>query len=112
MVVEKKVIGDVIVVDVKKNLMGGLETNECREMVKNLIAKGHKNLVINLSDAKRVNSMGLGMLMACYNLLRKSGGNMKIAGTSEKVNSLLTMTKLITIFERYKTIDLAIESFH
>jgi anti-sigma B factor antagonist len=111
MAVDTKIIEDVIVVNVHGNLMGGSETKECQEKVKSFISAGYKNLVLNLTHVHRVNSMGLGMLMACYNSFRNAGGHMKIAGAGEKVNSLLTMTHLITIFEMYHNADLAVQSF-
>jgi anti-sigma B factor antagonist len=111
MAVELKVIDDVIIVDVDGNLTGGRETDECHMKVKTLIANGYKHLVLDLSNVKRINSLGLGMLMACYSLYINAGGKMKIAGVSEKVNSILVMTNLITIFEQYQNIDLALKSF-
>lgn len=111
MAVDAKVIEDVIVVNIHGNLMGGSETNECHEKVKSFISAGYKNLVLNLTHVHRVNSLGLGMLMACYSLFRNAGGHMKIAGVTEKVYSLLIMTNLITIFEMYHNADLAVQSF-
>ena len=111
MAIKEKTVGDVVLVVVKGKLMGGNETDECHKRVKAIIAKGLTKIVIDLSKVKWVNSRGLGMLMACFTSLRNAGGDLKLAGASEKTNSLLMITKLITVFECYKTAEEAIQSF-
>ena len=91
--------------------MGGVETDACHEKVKALVSGGMKKIVVDLSKVKWMNSKGLGMLMACYTTLTNAGGQLKIAGATEKTNSLLMMTKLITIFDAYNTTDEAVENF-
>jgi len=68
-------------------------------------------LVFNLASVKWLNSRGLGMLMACYTSCKNAGGELKIAGATEKVNSLLMMTKLLTIFETFENVDRAVGSY-
>lgn len=111
MAIKEKIIRNVTVLEIKGKLMGGPETDECHEKVKQLIADGRKNLVIDLSKVKWVNSRGLGMLMACFTSCRNVGGDIKLAGTTEKVNSLLMITKLMTIFETFDNVDQAVGSF-
>jgi anti-sigma B factor antagonist len=111
MTVKDKIIEDVAVITVKGNLMGGNETDECHQTVKKLIEDGQKKLVIDLSKVKWMNSRGLGMLMACHTTISNADGMLKIAGATEKVNSLFIMTKLMTIFDSYENADRAIGSF-
>ena len=107
----KKVDNNIAVVVVKGKLMGGPETDACHQKVKEMITDGHNNVIIDLSNVKWLNSRGLGMLMACFTSCKNSGGEMKIAGATEKVNSLLMMTKLMTIFESFDNADQAVGSF-
>ena len=106
-----KIVRDVAVVTAKGKLMGGPETDECHQKMKTLISEGHKKFVIDLSKVKWVNSRGFGMLMACYTSCKNAGGDLKIAGATEKVNSLLMITKLITVFECFDNVDQAIGSY-
>ncbi|MBN2414581.1 STAS domain-containing protein [bacterium] len=106
-----KMVDDVAVLTVKGNLMGGSETDSCHMKVKELLEEKTKKIVADLSHVKWVNSKGLGMLMACLTSSKNSGGVFKICGASEKVNSLLMITKLITIFECFDTVDEAVASF-
>lgn len=102
---------DVAVVAIKGNLMGGKETDSCHEEVKNLLRDGKKKIVADLSSVKWMNSKGLGMLMACLTSVRNAEGVFKISGSSDKVKSLLMITKLITIFETYNSVEEAVDSF-
>ena len=111
MAVKESIVNDIAVVEVKGKLMGGKETEECHDKVKSLLDRGYKKLIIDLSHVKWVNSKGLGMLMAGYTSCRNASGDLKIAGAQEKVNSLLMMTKLITIFESFDNTDQAIGSY-
>lgn len=111
MAVKEKIIGNVAVLMVSGKLMGGNETREVHEKVKSLINDGLKKVVIDLSKVKWLNSQGLGMLMACFTSLRNAGGDLRIAGATDRVNSLLMITKLITIFETFETADRAVATF-
>ena len=111
MAVKEKIIGDVAVLSVSGNLMGGNETQEIHTVVKSLIADGIKKVVIDLSKVKWLNSQGLGVLMASFTSLRNANGNLRIAGATDKVNSLLMITQLITIFDNYETVDRAVATF-
>ena len=109
--VKERMVEGIAVIEVKGNLMGGKETDECHGKVKDLIEGGKKKVVIDLSNVKWMNSKGLGMLMACYTSCQNSDANLKIAGATDKVNSLFMMTKLMTIFDTYENADRAIGSF-
>jgi anti-sigma B factor antagonist len=98
-----------VVIELKGNVMGGPETQEFSELVHKLLDEGKKNIVVNLSGVKFMNSSGLGMLISGYTTIKNGGGKFAIAGATEKINSLLVVTKLITIFENFKTVDEAVE---
>ena len=111
MAIKEKIVGNVAVITITGNLMGGDETKEVHEKVKSLIADDIKKVVIDLSKVKWINSSGLGVLISCLTSLEKVDGALKIAGATEKVNSLFMMTKLITIFDTYETVYRATAAF-
>jgi len=111
MATKVKMINDIAVIEMKGKLWGGEECKAAHEKVKSMIGEGTNKVVVDLSKVKWMNSQGLGMLMACHTSLKNSGGILKVAGATEKVNSLFMVTKLITIFENYQTADRAIASF-
>ncbi len=100
-----------VVLEIKGNVMGGPEAAEFQEMIKNLVNEGKKNIVIDLGDVKFMNSSGLGMLISGYTSIKNAGGEFKLANATEKIQSLFVMTKLITIFENYDSVDEAVNAF-
>lgn len=111
MSVKEKIVGNVAVLSISGKMMGGTETDEVHEKVKSLIADKIKRVVIDLSKVKWMNSRGIGILMACFTSLKNEDGTMKVAGATEKVNSLLMLTQIITVFDHYETVDRALASF-
>jgi anti-sigma B factor antagonist len=58
-----------------------------------------------------MNSSGLGILITSLTSLRNAGGDLKICGASDRIESLLMVTKLITVFKHYKTLDEAVAAY-
>ncbi len=102
---------EAVVIELKGNVMGGEDTKEFNDLLHKLIDEGKKNIVVDLSDVKFMNSSGLGMMIGGLTTMKKAGGNLKLARVTEKIESLLIITKLITIFEFYENVDDAIKSF-
>jgi len=111
MSVKSELKGNVVILHVKGKLMGGKETDECHLKVKDLVAEGKKDIVVDLSKVAWVNSRGLGMLMACFTSIKNADGVFKISGATKKTKSLFMLTKLLTIFECYDKVDEAVASF-
>lgn len=100
-----------VVVELVGNVMGGPEAQEFSDLLHKLLDEGKKNVVIDLAETKFMNSSGLGMLISGYTTMKNGGGSLKLANATEKIESLLVITKLITIFENFATVDDAIKSF-
>lgn len=100
-----------VVLELKGNVMGGPDAAEFSELLHKLIEEGKKNIVLDLSDVKFMNSSGLGMLISGLTTVKKEDGQLKLANVTEKIQSLLMITKLITIFECFESVEEAIQSF-
>jgi len=111
MKIKEKIEGDVAVITVTGNMMGGPETTALHDKVKSLMADGLKRVVIDLKGVKWMNSSGLGVLMACMTSLNNANGSLKIASVTEKVKSLLMITQLMRIFDTYENAERAVGSF-
>lgn len=111
MKIKEKIEGNVAILSVAGNMMGGPETAALHEKVKSLMSDGIKKVIIDLSKVKWMNSSGLGVLMSCWGSLRKEGGNLKLANVSEKIDSLLMITQLVQFFETFETVERAMASF-
>ena len=100
-----------VVVELKGNVMGGEDTKEFNELLHKLIDEGKKKVIVDLSDVKFMNSSGLGMLISGLTTMKRENGSLKLANVTEKIESLLIITKLITIFESFDNVDEAVNSF-
>ncbi len=100
-----------VVIELKGNVMGGPEAQEFSDLLHKLIDEGKKNIVIDLADTKFMNSSGLGMLISGYTTIKNGGGVFKLANATDKIESLLVITKLITIFDHYTSVNEAVNSF-
>lgn len=102
---------EAVVLELKGNVMGGDDTKEFNETLHKLIDQGKTRMVIDLGGVKFMNSSGLGMLIGGLTTMKKAEGHLKLANVTEKIESLLIITKLIKIFESYDSVDEAVKSF-
>ncbi len=109
--IKEKIVEDIAVVIPSGKLMGGPETDNLHEKIKSLIDDDMIKIVIDLSKVKWMNSLGLGILMSCFTSVAVAGGNLKLAGVTEKVQSLLMITQVIALFEHHDDVDKAIAAF-
>jgi len=111
MAIKENMIGGVSVLELRGNLMGGPETAEVHKRVKDLAANGVKKVVVDLGGVSWMNSTGLGALMSSLTTMRNNDGDLKIARATDKVKSLFIVTKLITIFDSFDSVDEALKAF-
>jgi anti-sigma B factor antagonist len=104
-------IDGVVVLEPKGKIMGGPDATVLHDMLHDFIDQKMKKVVIDLSKVEWMNSTGLGILISGLTTLRNNGGELKLACITEKIESLLTITKLITVFENYDSVDEAVKSF-
>ena len=100
-----------VVIEFKGNVMGGPDAVSLNEKLHELIENDKTNVVVDLGKVKFMNSSGLGMLIGALTTMKKAGGDLRIANATDKIESLLIITKLITVFKHYKTLDEAIASY-
>jgi anti-sigma B factor antagonist len=106
-----KDVKGISVLELSGNVMGGPEATELNTELHKLISAGKSKVVVDLGDVKFMNSSGLGMLIRALTTVRNAGGDMKLARPSEKIESLLVVTKLITVFDHHESVDKAVAAF-
>jgi len=100
-----------VVIDLKGNVIGGPDSEKFSKLLHDLLDEGKKHVVVNLGSVKFMNSSGLGMLISGFTTMKNGGGSLILANATEKINSLLVITKLITIFENFESVDEAVKTF-
>ena len=95
--------GNVTVLDLGGNLTVGAPVAALREAIQAEIGQGHHKLILNLADVSYIDSSGLGELVWAYTSLRNRGGDVKLLNLTRKVQDLLQLTKLLTVFDTYES---------
>ena len=106
-----KQIDDVLVIEIKGEIMGGADSESFRNIIYEAIEQEKVFIVANLKDATWMNSSGLGMLISGLTTLRSSGGDLRLTNLSEKVRRPLEITKLESVFLTYNSVEEAIASY-
>jgi anti-sigma B factor antagonist len=101
----------VSVLEPKGKIMGGPDATILHEKLHELIEQGKKKVIIDLSKVEWMNSTGLGILISGLTTLRNNEGELKLANVTDKIQSLLTITKLVTVFEAFDSVEDAVKSF-
>jgi anti-sigma B factor antagonist len=101
----------VVILEPKGKIMGGPDATLLHDQLHEFIDQSKKKVVIDLGKVDWMNSTGLGILISGLTTLRNNGGELKLANVTEKIQSLLTITKLITVFECFDSVEEAVKSF-
>lgn len=102
----------VMILEPKGKIMGGPDATALHDKLHELINQGKKKVIIDLAKVDWMNSTGLGILISGLTTMRNNSGELKLSNVTEKIQSLLTITKLITIFETFDSVDQAVGSFN
>jgi anti-sigma B factor antagonist len=109
--ISEKQIDGVTVLGFEGRITLGDESNQLRTKVKEVLGKGKSQIVLDLAGVSYIDSAGLGMLMAGYASAQNQGATLKLANLTKKFNELLNITKLVTIFDTYDSVEAAVKSF-
>jgi len=104
-------VGDVTVADVTGKLTLGEGSSAFRDALRNLIAQGHKKILLNLHAVSYIDSSGIGELVAGYTTVTSGGGKLKLLNLTQRVQSPLQSTKLYTVFEVFDDETTGVKSF-
>ncbi len=104
-------VGDVTVIDAAGRITLGEGSTTFRDTIKDLVAKGDKKVLLNLSEVSYIDSSGIGELVSGFTTVSNSGGKLKLVGLTKRVQDLLQITKLYTVFEVFDEEAPALASF-
>ncbi|MGD0100353.1 MAG: STAS domain-containing protein [Acidobacteriota bacterium] len=104
-------MANVIIIDVDGKIVLGEGDVEIKKTVDNLLERGNKNFLLNLAKVPYLDSAGLGEIIRCFTALRRSGGNFKLLSPNRRIIDLLTITKLLDVFDTYDNESVAVASF-
>ena len=104
-------VGGVTIVDIKGRIVLGEESGALRDLVRDLLGKGHRLILLNLGHVHYIDTSGLGALVSSFTSARKQGGELKLLNLTDKVTDLMQITRLYTVFDIQNDEAVAVKSF-
>jgi anti-sigma B factor antagonist len=104
-------VGDVTVIDASGRITLGEGSSTVRDTIRDLTAKGNKKLILNLGDVTYIDSSGIGELVSGFTSVTNQGGQLKLLNLTKRVQELLQITKLYTVFECFDDEAAAVRSY-
>jgi anti-sigma B factor antagonist len=111
MEIEERVVNSVTILDLKGKLILGEGDELLRDKVNSLVHQGRKNILLNLEGVPYIDSAGLGEVVRTYTTVSRQGGKLKLLHLTKRIQDLLSITKLLTVFETYDSEPEALKSF-
>lgn len=109
--INERRVGKVTILDIEGNLRIGEGSAQLQQAIRRLLAEGQNQILLNLGQVAYIDSSGLGEMVAAHVATSKSGGEIKLLHLTQRVRELMTITKLVTVFESYETEAEALERY-
>ena len=104
-------VDSINVIDVSGRITLGEGCTQLRQLIRDLLGKGGKNILLNLADVTYIDSSGIGELVSAFTAVSNQGGQLKLLNLTKKVHDLLQITKLYTVFDVHDDEAKAITAF-
>ncbi len=111
MQIEERVVSGVTILDLKGKITLGEGDELLKEKINSLVQSGKQKLVLNLGDVPYIDSAGLGEIVRTYTTVSRQGGQLKLLNLTKRIEDLLSITKLLTVFDTYDSEQEAVASF-
>ena len=111
MEITKRKINDIQILDCKGKIVLGEGTMTVRNTVRDILAENGKKIILNLAEVNYIDSSGIGELVSAYTTVTNAGGQLKLLNLTKKIEQLLAITKLLTVFQVFEDEQAAVGSF-
>ena len=109
--IRERQAGDVTILDMEGKITIGEGSVAVRSAIRRLLEEGKKKILLNLAGVGYVDSSGIGELVSSYTTINREGGQLKLLNLTQKIQDLLAITKLLTVFDTYDDEATALNSF-
>ena len=109
--VNERQAGDVTILDMSGEVRLGDSSVALRDSIRRLADAGKKKVLLNLAGVKYIDSTGIGELIASYTTVTRQDGQLKLLNLTDRIQNLLVITKLLTVFDSYENEAEALKSF-
>jgi anti-sigma B factor antagonist len=111
MEIVERTVNDVTVLDLKGKMTLGEGDELLKDKINSLLASGKKKLLLNLEAVPYIDSAGLGEVVRTYTTVSRQGGSLKLLNLTKRIEDLLSITKLLTVFDTYDNEAEAVKSY-
>lgn len=111
MQIEERRSGDVMILDLTGKLTIGEGDELLKDKINSVLHQGHKKLLLNLANVPYVDSAGLGQMVSTLHSVNRQGGKLKLLNLTSRIEDLLSITKLLTVFDSFDDEREALDSF-
>ena len=111
MQITERQVGDVMILDLKGKITLGEGDELLKDKVNSLVNQGRRKIVLNLAEVPYLDSAGLGEVVRAYTTVSRQSGSLKLLNLTKRITDLLSITKLLTVFDTFDAEDEAIRSF-
>ena len=111
MEIVERTVNDVTVLDLKGKMTLGEGDELLKDKINSLLASGKKRLLLNLEGVPYIDSAGLGEVVRTYTTVSRQGGSLKLLNLTKRIEDLLSITKLLTVFDTYDNEAEAVQSY-
>lgn len=109
--IEERLFRGVTIIDLAGKIAIGESNRQLHDSIKRLVSEGKNQIIVNLAKVSHIDSSGLGELVGGYTTLKSNNGALKLVNVNDRVTSLMTITKLYTVFEIFDNELDAVNSF-
>lgn len=109
--VKERQAGDVTILDLTGAVRIGEGSVAMRDAIRRLADGGKNKILLNLAGVKYMDSSGIGELIANYTTIKRGGGQLKLLNLTDKIQDLLVITKLLTVFDTFESESEGLNSF-
>jgi len=111
MQIEERKVGEVTILDLKGKITLGEGDEALKDKINSLVHQNNKRILLNLEGVPYIDSAGLGEVVRTYTTVSRQGGQLKLVNLTKRITDLLSITKLLTVFETFDTEQEALKSF-
>jgi anti-sigma B factor antagonist len=110
--ISERQAGDITILDLEGKVTIGEGSVALRNTIRRLLGEGKNKILLNLANVGYIDSSGIGELVSSFTAVKKEGGNLKLLSLTQKIQDLLAITKLLTVFDTFDDESSALSSFN
>jgi anti-sigma B factor antagonist len=111
MQIEERVVNDVTILDLKGKITLGDGDEVLKDKINSLVLQNRRRILLNLAEVPYIDSAGLGEVVRTYTTVSRQGGQLKLVNLTKRITDLLSITKLLTVFETFDSEADALQSY-